>query len=391
MTPAVSERLLVTLSAPAMLALLGLAFVWAWTIDRKRHYLLLLTGACLSYALGAATQILWIPPDSGHNAMVSSVFYTTGVLLFCEGVLRRSHHRLGIIFDVAAFAIVMELLWFFFYVAPSTLARVYIQNFGYGLILLVTAIRLAPLSRGRNVDRALFWGLLLFALHFFPRTLLTIGFDAPIGPRAFGLSLFWQVLNFSLAVFGAGLGLTLLVAVVTDVMDDLRRERDTDPLSGVFNRRGFEERAEPLLSRSTNRPLCLILCDLDHFKSINDRYGHGVGDDVLRSFGLLLKRTVRTGDLVGRIGGEEFAALLPDSTLGGAFDCAERLRLQMQRTSFDPVPSVTASFGVVAWKPGESLGGLMKRADRLLYAAKEGGRNRTMTADGRSVASTPLG
>jgi diguanylate cyclase (GGDEF)-like protein len=372
-------RLSLLLIGPGTLAVFGLGFLWAWLIERRRHYLLLLAGACILFALGALTQIFHLPRDPGINAIISNVLYTCAVLMAAEGLLRRSDKRFGLMLDLALLAGFSVLIWYFFYVDRNLLARIYIQNFGFGLILLVAAVRLTKLARGRAIDRALFWVLLLFALQFFPRTVFTLGFSAPEA-GAFAQSLFWQMLQLSLAVLGAGLAFTILAAAVTDVIDDLRRERDLDRLTGVLNRRGFEERVDRILA-SSSETAALILCDLDHFKRINDTYGHSAGDEVLRSYGALLRRNIRKRDVVGRIGGEEFAILLPDTDAEGAGELVARLRGALAEMT-SPLPDVnvriSASIGIAVSDGHEQRPALMARADIALYQAKNAGRDRVV-------------
>ncbi len=100
------------------------------------------------------------------------------------------------------------------------------------------------------------------------------------------------------------------------MIDDLRREGEIDGLTGVLNRRGFENRASSLIAEARHTPCSLVACDLDRFKEINDRHGHAAGDQVLRAFGDFLRAAARASDLAGRIGGEEFAIMLPDFNSG---------------------------------------------------------------------------
>jgi diguanylate cyclase (GGDEF)-like protein len=167
-----------------------------------------------------------------------------------------------------------------------------------------------------------------------------------------------------------------------EAIDARRKSLFSDHLTGVANRRAFFEAAELELNRNRRapRPTALILVDADHFKRINDRHGHPGGDAVLRHLGQLLAATFRQVDVVARVGGEEFAVLLPSSSLDGAAAVAERLR---QLVADDPVVfdgaqiACTISAGVAVCD-GEKTGldTLMKRADRALYAAKAAGRNR---------------
>lgn len=155
----------------------------------------------------------------------------------------------------------------------------------------------------------------------------------------------------------------------------------TDALTGIYNRRGMMEVSERelRLATRTGRPLALIAFDLDHFKRINDRYGHGEGDRVLREVVSMVQQTIRATDLFGRIGGEEFLLVLPDTTDQGAIQLAERLRqcLADHVTAGTPPTAVTASFGVTWTTDRHALfDPLLSAADAALYRAKNNGRNR---------------
>jgi diguanylate cyclase (GGDEF)-like protein len=373
-------RVTLSLIGPGIMLVFGLAFAGAWTLDRRRPYLLLLAAASLLFALGAVSQILYLPSTTGANAMVSGALYTGAVLLAAQGILLRSGREAPWVLCAALLFVIMTLLGYFFYVERSLLARVYIQNFGYGAILLAAALRLRALIGGRPVDRILFWALLAFALHFFPRTMLTIGISAPAGEHAFANSIFWQTLQLSIAVLGVGLTLAVFLAAVSDLIDDLRQERDIDALTGILNRRAFEEAVAVRLNEGI--PASLVVFDIDYFKRINDRFGHGAGDSVLKDIGKILSQATRPQDVVGRFGGEEFYLFLTRTDLREARESAERLRITVEHFNF-PIPQyglpVTASLGVAELRPGESLDCLFKRADSCLYAAKKAGRNRTMT------------
>jgi diguanylate cyclase (GGDEF)-like protein/PAS domain S-box-containing protein len=167
-----------------------------------------------------------------------------------------------------------------------------------------------------------------------------------------------------------------------DAIESRNRAVFVDHLTGVANRRAFFEAAELELQRNRRapRPTALILIDADHFKRVNDRYGHPGGDAALRELGRLLASTFRQVDVVARVGGEEFAVLLPSTTLAGAAALAERLRVLVaeQPIHYDGSEIVcTVSAGVAASDgTALTLDTLMKRADRALYAAKANGRNR---------------
>ena len=172
---------------------------------------------------------------------------------------------------------------------------------------------------------------------------------------------------------------------------ELRRIADVDVLTGVASRRAFMIAAERGLEPSAgSTPLSVIAIDIDHFKQINDRYGHNAGDKVLGVIGEELRLECRTGDVVGRLGGEEFAILLPNTTLDSAAEIAERLRRRVSAAAISVTEvtriSVSASFGVAPHIPGDSCETLLARADACLYRAKKAGRDRVIAMAGNDAA-----
>lgn len=160
--------------------------------------------------------------------------------------------------------------------------------------------------------------------------------------------------------------------------EDLARQAATDSLTGLANRMKFDARLNEELSRSlrSGRPFSLIIFDIDHFKEVNDIYGHPVGDQVLVRLSRTVDASVRQADLLARWGGEEFAILLPDTDAAAAYETAKKLRLLVAHTIFEHVGTITASFGVAQVLPGDHADTLVARADNALYRAKLNGRNR---------------
>jgi diguanylate cyclase (GGDEF)-like protein len=168
--------------------------------------------------------------------------------------------------------------------------------------------------------------------------------------------------------------------------DVVQRQAVTDDLTGLVNRRRFKEALEAEVERARRfgDPLAIILADLDDFKRINDMFGHHVGDVVLRSFADLLRSHVRDVDLAGRIGGEEFAILLPDTKASEAAMVAERMRdslggLRLAASDGQAV-QMTSSFGIAQLGTGDSADDLLRAADEALYRAKSEGKNRIATS-----------
>ena len=155
-----------------------------------------------------------------------------------------------------------------------------------------------------------------------------------------------------------------------------------DALTGAYNRGHLFEvlRHECARSNRNGGPLSICMFDLDHFKQINDRFGHPAGDAVLKRFGDIAKAALRAADVLGRYGGEEFLAVLPDTGAPGAIVVAERIRLAVESAALPEIPAhrVTVSVGVATRRSTETVEAFLARADQALYRAKEAGRNRVM-------------
>ena len=177
-------------------------------------------------------------------------------------------------------------------------------------------------------------------------------------------------------------------AIVRDISENKKTEEEllrlaaTDPLTGAFNRREFTSLAErdALRAQRYNRPLSILMFDLDHFKRLNDTYGHAAGDKALQRFTTLCCNALRTVDVFGRWGGEEFVALLPETDAEGAAVIAERLRKMVSESAFEfggHKIGFTVSIGVAQYRDNEtSVEGPLARADQAIYDAKKAGRNR---------------
>ena len=163
-----------------------------------------------------------------------------------------------------------------------------------------------------------------------------------------------------------------------------RTEALKDPLTQIDNRRGFEKNlADTInLTQAAGTSLCLIIADIDFFKKVNDTHGHLVGDNVIRMVATTLKDSIKGKDLAARIGGEEFAILLPDTPFDGAMKLANDIRLAFERLDLkkkstgESLGQITLSFGVAAYREGEAADDFVNRADEALYGSKNTGRNK---------------
>ncbi len=177
---------------------------------------------------------------------------------------------------------------------------------------------------------------------------------------------------------------------LTEELHQIREDALTDALSGLLNRRGFDRELRRLAPKegAQDRALTMIMLDIDHFKKVNDTYGHPLGDRVIAAVGQLIRDCLGEAGVAARYGGEEFAVLLPSQPIEIAESVAQSIRQRVEqgrirrREGEEPIGGVTVSAGVAAWQPDEDLASLIERADRALYASKRAGRNR-VTVDAR--------
>lgn len=197
-------------------------------------------------------------------------------------------------------------------------------------------------------------------------------------------------LNEKQALQTASIAIFIFVLVTLLFFLFLKKEHDTkeylsfisnyDPLTKLLNRRGYKIAYNALIdSHNRNpRPFALLFLDIDHFKRINDTYGHDIGDDVLKKLAELLKKGVRRSDIIARWGGEEFVLMLDDTNAESAQKVAEKLRKNVENYHDDHLPRFTISIGVIQGNERESLDSMIKKADIALYKAKESGRNKVV-------------
>jgi diguanylate cyclase (GGDEF)-like protein len=191
------------------------------------------------------------------------------------------------------------------------------------------------------------------------------------------------------------MGFSFIGMYVAETKRRLHEETRLDSLTGLHNRRAFEEmvQREVQIAVRENTALTLVMMDLDHFKQLNDTWGHALGDRALRTFGGVLLTVTGSGDAVARLGGEEFAILLPGRSARSALSLAERLRATVEGLRLsegDELIRFTVSLGLSSLQPGElNFEPMLRRADRALYKVKRSGRNRVLLSDADTPAIPP--
>jgi diguanylate cyclase (GGDEF)-like protein len=338
-----------------------------------------------AYLLGASSVGLWTVTGGTLGEMPSLVlnavgFIACGIVWNAARVFRgRKPNLPGLV--LGAIAWIAAALT----VAPQgSMMRVII---GAGIVTIYAALTATELwtERRRSLQRR--WPLIVVpAMHGFVLMLpiLLGSLLQPYDPK-FASSVWVTGFSVELVLYAIGTVFVIFILVSERAVIAHKTAASTDPLTGMFNRRGFAEASSRLIDREAHagRPVTALIFDIDHFKTINDRFGHAAGDEVLKLFSIVVINTLRLSDLSGRVGGEEFAALLPCSLEEGVI-AAERVRTAFANSGIvvetGPVDT-TVSIGVAGGPAGTELEVLLAAADTALYQAKRTGRNRVEAAE----------
>lgn len=288
---------------------------------------------------------------------------------------------------VFALALLLTAVAYFTVVKPSLEARFVLSGFVPGVCFVLAALTMARGGFSTVPARYLFAGTVgVHGVFLLVRPLLfrlATPTDAlqPEPGMVAALSQF-VVLESTMAVVLVAFGALMLANEF--ITNELRHLAEVDPLTHVFNRRAFLTLLEKSISNAqrTQTMLPVLVMDLDHFKKVNDSWGHRAGDDVLRHFVMLAQSCLRNEDVMGRLGGEEFAIFLPNADAAGAIAVAERLRAMVEAHPLNTEQrtiALTVSIGVTWCTGAESAGAALQRADEAMYLAKERGRNRVET------------
>jgi diguanylate cyclase (GGDEF)-like protein len=329
-----------------------------------------------AYLLGATSVALWTLAAGALGELLSLALNAVGFVA-CGMVWNASrvfHGRKpnlpGLVLGALAWiAAVMTL-------APEASAMR--LTIGAGIVATYAALTATELwSERRNTLQRRWPAVVVPVLHGFVLML-------PHGDLFAG-SIWVTVFSVELVLYAVGTVFVIFMLVSERTVTAHKTAASIDPLTGMLNRRGFAEATSRVIEREATggRPVTVMIFDIDHFKSINDRFGHPAGDEILKLFAAVVINTIRITDLSGRIGGEEFAALLPCS-LEEAVIVAERVREAFEGAGIvdetGPVET-TVSIGVAGGPAGTELEVLLAAADTALYQAKRSGRNRVEAAE----------
>jgi len=255
----------------------------------------------------------------------------------------------------------------------------------FAIANLLCALVLFRARPRHALDTALGMMFVVVVLHFLVKPFLAAYFGS--GPTAvdYASSIYALFSQSSTGILLVCIGLLLVLIVTRAMLAEAQARSETDSLSGLVNRRGFTRLAEEMMKRAdrSKAPTTLLVFDLDHFKSINDTYGHDVGDGFILAFAEILRICAPASAIIARLGGEEFAVMLDDAPAPVARLFGENIRTHLVHLHLDPCPEqrITVSVGAATLHQGSTLSHLMKQADSALYRAKNAGRDRVVFAD----------
>lgn len=369
--------------ATCVTSLLGIFLLFAYLQDRIPA--LAWWGA--AYLIGGASGVIWRLGDQISPPLPAS---SANVLLFVAVGMIWSAARLfhgrsvswgGMLLGAGIWLAACSVPAF----ADSSACRVALSSVIVATYTFLIAAELWRERRKPLIRRwpAIFVPMLHGAIFLSPIVLATHWLDPQAGNTLAGG---WAaIFAIEVVLYVVGAAFIVLMLAKDRAVRAYKTAAETDQLSGLLNRRGFFAAAAALMeaNKAAARPVSVLAFDLDHFKAINDDFGHGTGDAMLQLFANVARKTMRAGDVVGRMGGEEFIAIL-SGTLAEACIAAERVRTAFAAATLDPeglqIPA-TVSVGVACGSSSAAVEALIARADAALYRAKANGRNRIELAD----------
>ena len=374
---------------PVVGLLFALTFFLIWRRQPERLHILHWSSAFFLGSLGFSFEFLnYIDPMFRLSDGVN-IFVPVCVLLIVRGVCLRYTGSAPTRLLISILSIT--------YITASWINFVHQNAFGRGLtitigiVALLTAATTAMLKyRARDkIDLGILLALLVASALLLARPALSFFIEGAPQKGVIEDTSFWAVSMkvaglYSLLVFS----ILFMLRIAADLFEELNQQSVTDSLSGLLNRRGFFASAAPLAREATpSLPISVLLLDIDHFKRVNDNYGHQTGDRVIRTMADMMQSCTPDSGFVGRLGGEEFAIFLPNAGGTTALAFAEALRhsIELQHhAGIPPAHPVTVSIGV-AKGTGEDLERLLHVADVGLYIAKDAGRNQVQMAGAETV------
>ena len=389
------------LLTPLMTLFFAATFVVFWRLGRmKRHVL----GYGIAFGLAAVAFLIThlSPSDAFYVFHATQAFYSLSAVFLLASVCERAGVQLHLPSMAGVYILSASMLALTVSVSDFAGPRLVIVNTGYGVMFAMGLATLLTARRRSLMDMAIIAVIAFQAADFLIRPTLTLTLEGAIPAEVYRESIYYSLIGLVLGIRGVITAVVFMGATVAEWTKSVRESNDRDALTGLQNRAAFEKSMSELLTRAQDeeRPVSLVVADIDHFKQVNDIWGHQAGDHALAGFGGLIQKMVRGCDFAGRVGGEEFCIAVWNCENEPAERLAERIRRAFSRLEHAEINrevSLTASFGVATVRPGETYDRLFARADAALYEAKSLGRDRVETAermkasdDVRSAVPFPL-
>lgn len=384
---------IIGLTVPAIALSVCAIFLCFWYYNRQDRAALAFASAFALCAVGFSLNHFFLPKESLTNAVVHNACYAAGLYLLVSGIYTAFDRRppaamliaLGVASVISA-GLIQAL-------SDGLSMRITVINMIHGIMLVVGLFGLWGIWRVNWTGGAVFAATSFCLLNFMVISPLTV-ISRNITSINFFQSAYWEAMNVLSTFSVLAMGGALIAVCVMQRVRAVQEDADRDYLTGLKTRRAFEEAARDYCaSRSGKVAASMVIIDIDHFKTINDRHGHAAGDAVLAAFGALLTSQTRKSDIGGRIGGEEFCLLLPGTDTTGARQLAVRLKNRLASLTCNGLPEsdkVTASFGVAELGATSAFADVYPQADAALYAAKMRGRDRVVCAVPPDDAGQPV-
>ncbi|MDQ1187293.1 GGDEF domain-containing protein [Agrobacterium larrymoorei] len=351
----------------------------------------------LGYILGAAGFALPMVLPEGFDlfgALLADFLFLAAFVLYGHALLVQFGAPTYVRVRLGAATVAYLVVCFFILVQPNLRNELVTSDTGLAL-LLAPSIFLVRRKTRNLMDKLLLVAVSLVVAETLTRVGVFLWFTSGASPESVGAyfaSDYSYLAQFTASVCGFLMALSVLGSAIAGVIEQHRLDADHDPLTGLLNRRGFDLSAPDF--RLTPPPVgAVLICDIDHFKSVNDRFGHATGDRVIIALASLLKETLPASAKIARFGGEEFVAYVPDLPASQLAILANMARsaFAVRNWSAGPLPvNITSSFGVSAIALGDhSIHDAISRADGFLYRAKEAGRNQVMQEGIAVLGATP--
>lgn len=367
-----------TLIAPACLLLIGAAFLLSYRLVHRQGYIKYFGLSYLLSALPLALQSISSNQVIAQTAVITGPTYLLASWFSVKAFTLRNNVTQYRHVALMMGAIATSLLAYFSFIDDQLLTRLIVINTALAMMTLLGIH--ACFSDARKDDplnRWITWTYIALFIVSCARPLVGAVLIWNDNTVVLSQSGYWQLALGGSLLVGLWFACLLFASLLFDVATRARDDSERDALTTLLNRRGLYQRITQLLNDNDSRPLFMVLADVDHFKAINDRYGHVIGDAVLSTIASTIKQQLRNNDVIARYGGEEFLAVIRCNDEHEAKMVTERIRVAIQQLHIADVNiPISASFGLATFDPSLPLEDNIHRADKHLYRAKAAGRNR---------------